>query len=50
VVGETGCSLAQFCAAQPASASLCQVADWRNDERLGDARDCTRRDGACTAR
>ena len=38
-VDDSGCSLAQFCAAQGDS---CESADWRNDEPRGKARDCAR--------
>lgn len=50
-VDDRGCSLVQFCAAIPLDgpdgAVLCRQADWRDDEPLGDPRDCRPRDGLC---
>jgi len=45
-VDGAGCSLSQYCAGF-ASAATCNAADWRNDEALGNPRDCRFRLGAC---
>ncbi len=39
-VDQAGCSIAQFCAAAGGGTASCLWADWRNDEPLGDPRDC----------
>jgi hypothetical protein len=49
-VDEAGCSLAEFCADldlhRSRGEALCECADWKNDEPLGDSDDCqVRRSG-----
>lgn len=46
-VDTAGCTLSQFCSAIGARRAICNVADFRNDEPLGNAADCRVLDGRC---
>jgi hypothetical protein len=48
-VDPLGCSLEQFCAGLEVPA-ICNNGDWRNDEPLGNARDCKAAGGVCAPR
>lgn len=55
-VDSDGCSLLQFCTSIPTATKTderaCKRSDWKNDEPLGNARDCTvdKASGECVAR
>lgn len=39
-VDAAGCSIEQFCASRGGARAFCNLSDWRNDEPVGNARDC----------